>query len=155
MGLLRLFSSHRKNRFAARCEYLHLIKKNSQQANKHCEFASTRSELRTGFYDDWKRGFRRATKLYVPANTLQTIYKALVQPYFDYGSPLWDNCGKILKVKLQKCQSRVARVITGASYNIRSVDVLDTLSWETLDAKRSYNKSVFMYKILYSHTAQI
>lgn len=84
---------------------------------------------------------------------LQTIYNALVQPYFDYCSPLWDNCGKLLKDKLQKFQSRAARVITGASYDIRSVDVLDSLSWETLDVKRCYNKSVFMYKILNNHTA--
>ena len=27
---------------------------------------------------------RRAIEPYVPVNTLQTIYKALVQPYFDY-----------------------------------------------------------------------
>ena len=36
--LLSLFSSYRKNWFAARCEYLHLIKKNSQRENKRCEF---------------------------------------------------------------------------------------------------------------------
>ena len=35
---LSLFSSHCKNWFAARCEYLHLIKKDSQRANRHCEF---------------------------------------------------------------------------------------------------------------------
>ena len=39
-----LFSSHRKNGFAARCEYLHLIKKNSQRTNKHCEFFLIRSK---------------------------------------------------------------------------------------------------------------
>ena len=33
-----LFSSHHKNWFAARREYLHLMKKNSQRANKYCEF---------------------------------------------------------------------------------------------------------------------
>ena len=33
-----IFSSHHKNWFAARCEYLHLIKRNSHQANKHCGF---------------------------------------------------------------------------------------------------------------------
>ena len=45
-------------------------------------------------------------------NTRQNrvIYKALVQPYFYYCSPLWDNCGKLLKDKMQKFQSRVARV---------------------------------------------
>ena len=48
-------------------------------------------------------------KLAVPADTLQVLYKALVQPYFDYCSPLWENCGTLLKDKLQKCQSRAAR----------------------------------------------
>ena len=44
-------------------------------------------------------------KPFVPADTLQPTFKALVQPYFDYCSPLWDNCGKLLKDKLQKLQS--------------------------------------------------
>ena len=35
---LSLFSSHRKNWFAARCECLHLIKKNSQCSFAYCEF---------------------------------------------------------------------------------------------------------------------
>ena len=35
---LSLFSSHRKNWFATRCEYLHLIKKNSQCLFARCEF---------------------------------------------------------------------------------------------------------------------
>ena len=52
----------RKNWFAARCEYLRLIKKNSQCVFACCEFflldASTRSELRTGFCDDWKRDLK-------------------------------------------------------------------------------------------------
>ena len=38
---------------------------------------------------------------FVPPVTLQTIYKTLVQPYFDYCLPLWDNCGKVLQDKLQ------------------------------------------------------
>ncbi len=77
-----------------------------------------------------------------------TIYKALVQPYFDYCSTLWGNCGKSLKDKLQKFQSRAARVITGASYDVRSTDILTTLSWETLDNRRKKSKAVFMYKVL-------
>ena len=38
MGFKSLFSSHRKNWFAARCEYLHLIKKNLQCLFACCEF---------------------------------------------------------------------------------------------------------------------
>ena len=45
---------------------------------------------------------------------------------------------------LQTFQSRAARLITGATYDVRSADVvLDTLSWETLDVKRSYKKICF------------
>ncbi len=77
-------------------------------------------------------------KPYVDINTLQTIYKALVHPYFDYCSTLWGNCGKLLQDKLQKFQSRAARVI-------RSTDILTTLSWETLDNRRKKSKAVFMY----------
>ena len=36
---------------------------------------------------------------------------------------------------------------------MRSADVLDTLSWDTLDTRRSYAKSVLMYKVLNDHTA--
>ena len=64
-------------------------------------------------------GAMRRIKPFVPPVTLQTIYKTLVQPYFDYCSPLWDNCGKVLQDKLQKFQNRAARIITGASYDIR------------------------------------
>ena len=59
--------------------------------------------------------------------TLEKVYKSLVQPYFEYCSPLWDNCGKLLKDKLQRFQSRAARVLTGANYDIRSADIIQTL----------------------------
>ena len=98
-------------------------------------------------------GAMKRIKPFVPPATLQTIYKALIQPYFDYCSPLWDTCGKTLQHKLQKFQSRAARVITGASYDIRSTDVLDALGWQTLDVKRLENKLIMMYKILNNHTA--
>ncbi len=62
-------------------------------------------------------GLRRL-KPSVPFSTLKMLYNAIVQPYFDYHSPLWDNCGIGLKDKLQKFQNRAARVITGATYDI-------------------------------------
>ena len=91
-------------------------------------------------------GVMRRMKPFVPPETLKLTYEALVQPYFNYCSPLWDNCGIGLKDKLQKFQNRVARVITGSTYDIRSIDVLDQLGWET-EQKRNYTKSMLMYKI--------
>ena len=58
-----------------------------------------------------------------------------------------------LKDKLQRFQSRAARALTGASYDIRSADIIQTLPWDTLDAKRLRAKSTLMCKILNDDTA--
>ena len=92
-------------------------------------------------------------KPFAPVHTLESIYKSLVHPYFDYCSPLWDTCGKLLKDKLQRFQTRAVRVILGANHDTHSVDLLSMLSWDTLENRRSGAKSVLMYKILNDHTA--
>ena len=81
-------------------------------------------------------GAMRRIKPFVPLDTLEKVHKSLVQPYFEYCSPLWDNCacGKLLKDKLKRFQSRVDRVLTSANYDIRPADVILTISWDTLDA---------------------
>ena len=65
-------------------------------------------------------------------DTLEKVYKSLVQPYFEYCSPV-EQLRELLKDKLQRFPSRNARVLTGANYDIRSVDVIQTLSWDALD----------------------
>ena len=82
-------------------------------------------------------------------------YKCLVQPYFDYCAPVWDTYGKTLTDKLQKLQSRAARVITGAKYEERSVDVLQGLGWEFLEKRLLKLKSIMMFKILHDQSAPI
>ena len=39
-------------------------------------------------------------------------------------------------------------MLTGATYDTRTVNVFETLAWETLEKRRAYLKSIFMYKIL-------
>ena len=72
-------------------------------------------------------GVMRRMRPFVPLET----HNALVQSYFDYCSPLWDNCGGGLKNKLQRLQNRAARAITGSTFDIRSDDVRSTLGWES------------------------
>ena len=67
-------------------------------------------------------GALRRIKPFVPLCTLVTLYRSLIESYFDYCSPLWDTCGKQLKNKLQKIQNCAVRVITGSSYDVRSAD---------------------------------
>ena len=56
-------------------------------------------------------GAMRRIKPFVPVDTLEKVYKSLVQPYFEYCSPLWDNCGKLLKDKLERFQSRATSLV--------------------------------------------
>jgi len=44
-------------------------------------------------------GAMRSNRPFVPLNSLEKLYKSLVKPYFDYCSPLRDNCGKLLNYK--------------------------------------------------------
>ena len=92
-------------------------------------------------------------KPFFPDDTLQTIYRAMIQPYFDYCSPLWGNCSAYLKGKLQRFQNRAARIIASANYETNSADILESLGWETLEKRRLRNKSVLMYRILNNRTA--
>jgi len=49
------------------------------------------------------------------------------------------------KFKMQYIQSRAARLITSANYDIRLTDIFDNLGWEALDARRKQLKLVVMY----------
>ena len=89
----------------------------------------------------------------LPVRPSRLVNKMYVQPYFEYCSPLWDNCGKLLKDKLQRFQSRAARLLIGVNYDIRSAEIIQTLSWDILDARRLRAKSTLMYKILNDDTA--
>ena len=89
---------------------------------------------------------------FIPVNSLKMIYNALIQPYFDYCSPLWDISGTQSLDKLQKFKNRAARIIAGASYEIDSAVVLETLGWETLKSRKQKMQSILLYKILNDYT---
>ena len=115
---------------------------------KHID--SIRSKVSAGI------GAMRRVKPFVPLPTLKMLYhvvKPVIQPYFDYCSPSWDNCGIGLKDRSPKYQNRAARVITGSTYDIRSSDLLEKLNWKSLEERRKYLKSIFIFKILNGHTA--
>ncbi len=77
----------------------------------------------------------------------------MIQPYFDYCSPLWGNCCYLFKDKLKKFQNHAAKIIAGVNYEVNSADVLEYHGWETLEERRIRNKSVLMYRILNGYTA--
>ena len=78
----------------------------------------------------------------------EKIYRALVLPYFDYCSAVWDGLCNRLTDKVQKLQNRAARVILKAKYDTSSSILRNRLSWDTLAIRRKKQKAVLMYKCL-------
>ena len=76
---------------------------------------------------------------------LNTIYKSLIQPVFDYCDVVWDNLDQGLTTKLQKLQNRTARVITFQGYDVRSAQIRKQLNWEELSSRRQMHLSLLMY----------
>ena len=53
----------------------------------------------------------------LPNESLDMIYKTLIESHIRYCSVVWGNCGGALKDKLQNLQNRVARIITGTPFD--------------------------------------
>lgn len=75
----------------------------------------------------------KKSKQYVNHNSLMNIYNSLVLPHFTYCSTIWNDGGRTHLNKLYKLQKRAARVITGASYDIRSKEIFALLKWEPIE----------------------
>ena len=125
-----------------RCLGVELNKKLSRE--NHIDTNCNKAD--TGF------GIMKRVKPFVPYESLQNLDNSLVLSYFDYCSPLCDNCGRLLKEKIQKFKNRVARVMTGVNY-VKSSDLLHAMSWKNLKDRLKLNKLVLIYKILNNHSA--
>ena len=88
----------------------------------------------------------RIRKFTNPENLVK-VYESVIEPYFDYCSIVWDTLSIELTDKLQRLQNRAAGIITGATYNIRSKEVLEKLEWLPLKQRRIEQKAIMMYKI--------
>ena len=88
---------------------------------------------------------------FVNREILLLIYNALVQPFFDYYDIVWDSLSAGLATRLQRLQNRAGRIILRANYETRSEEVLKTLEWENLSARRMKHKAIAMYKVLYEN----
>ena len=90
-------------------------------------------------------GIMKRVKPFVPYESLQNLDNSVVLSYFDYCLPLCDNCGRLLKEKIQKFQNRAARVMTGANC-VKSSDLLHAVSWKNLNDRLKLNKLILIYK---------
>ena len=85
---------------------------------------------------------------FICKETAIQIYNALIMPHFDYYNSVWDCLSGYLSDKLQKLQSRAARVITKSPFDTSSNHLFSTLDWERLSLRRKKQKAVMIYKTM-------
>ena len=90
----------------------------------------------------------KRVRQFAPSSTLHLIYKALVQPYFDYYNVVWGNCGIKLADKLQKLQNRAARALTFSNYDTDDPQLFKRLNWENLSTQCDIQKAIMVFKSL-------
>ena len=61
-------------------------------------------------------GALKRLRPFICEQTAILLYRALIEPYFDYCCPVWDGLNNELADKLQKLQNRAIRFITKSDY---------------------------------------
>ena len=90
----------------------------------------------------------RRIRPFVDQDTLILIYNAIVRPYLDYCSEVWDVFGEAQSKRLQKLQNGAARIILNVSNDVEHNIALRALGWEPLQMERKKAKAKIMYKLL-------
>ena len=81
-------------------------------------------------------------------DTKASAYFTLVRPNLEYYSNVWSPYTDQAKDKIEMVQRRAARYATNRYRNKSSVtDMLEDLSWETLETRRAKSQVTMMYKI--------
>ena len=90
----------------------------------------------------------RRLRSFVKPNTLKLLYEKTIQPVMDYACSVWSNTKKGSIDKLQRAQNYTARIISGNFdyINTRSIDLLRSLRWATVQERCDYFTDVVMYK---------
>ena len=65
-------------------------------------------------------GMLRLAKRYLPLETVQMMYRSLIEPYFRYCCPIWGSASSANLQRLQKLQNRAARIVTDSPYDAHS-----------------------------------
>ena len=94
-------------------------------------------------------GFLRRNLRVSNENTKEAAYKTLVRPHLEYCCTVWNPHTKDLKHRVEMVQRRAARFTTRRYRNTSSVsEMLDHLSWETLETRRAKASLTMFYKVV-------
>ena len=110
--------------------------------NDHIEYVRKKCFARLGKLKRWSG--------VLPSRTKKQVYNALVLPYLDYCSVVWQECSQCLRQKLERVQNYGMRIILSRPPRTHSDDLRKELNWTTLEARRNMNRLCLVYKCVRS-----
>ena len=87
---------------------------------------------------------------FMSEEALNKIYRTKIMPCLDYGITVWANCNDNIKNLIFRLQKRATRIVkSNFDYkNVRGLDIINELRWQTIDKRRDYFFSTQMYKCI-------
>ena len=73
-------------------------------------------------------GLLKYAKRYAPLDRLNSMYKGIVEPHFNYCCSVWGSCGTTRLNKLQKLQNRAARIVTDSDFDTSAAPLIQDLA---------------------------
>ena len=89
-------------------KYLGLVVDDALTWSQHVDYISTKIAQGVGIL--------KRTRSFLPKQSLLTLYRSMIEPYFRYCNIVWGQCNETLLDRLQTLQNRAARVIANISY---------------------------------------
>ena len=92
----------------------------------------------------------RLAKHYLPLETIQMMYRSLIEPYFRYCCPVSGNASSTNLQSLQKLQNRANRIATDSPYDAHSEPLIKGLGWLTIKQQIDTDTANIVYKALHN-----
>ena len=93
-------------------------------------------------------GFLKYAKKFPPQETLNHIYRGIVEPHFRYCSSVWGSCGETKLLTLQKLQNRTARIVKNSGYDAPAAALIEKLNWPNIIEIIKRETATMVYKSL-------
>ena len=95
-------------------------------------------------------GFLGRLRHVINESSLNTIYKTVILPHFDYGDVVWQSASKSSLFSLQKLQNRAGRIIMKVNpfSHVSNQHVHEKFMWKSLEYRYTKYLCTMVYKIL-------
>ena len=91
-------------------------------------------------------GTLKRLRPYIFVDTAILLYRALIEPHFDYSFPVWDGLNNELADKLRKLKKHGITVITKSDYCCSATALHTNLGWDNLYIRMKKQKAKLCLK---------